>query len=108
MKDVLSKLLDATDTRAERPHGVIVVGKRALPGELEALEAAAMARFHAGHVELPIPFYEDYELGILEIAPADLKAFARLGITREEYEILILEDRLALMEYRLEHGRKIQ
>ena len=42
MKDILGKLLDATDVRAERPHGVIVVGVRAKPGELDERERASI------------------------------------------------------------------
>jgi len=99
MKTYVEKLLDTADVRPERAHGVIVVGPRALPGELDERERASIARIQAGDDdELPLPFYEDYENGVLEFTPADLRRLAQLGITREEYEILILEDRLKRME----------
>jgi hypothetical protein len=98
MKELLEKLLAPNDVpRPESAHGFIVVGVRALPGELEAREREALA--NPCPDELPLPFWESYEEGILEPpSAADLKVLERLGITAEEYEILVLEDRLERME----------
>jgi hypothetical protein len=92
MKTFVEKLLDANDVRPERAHGIIVVGPRAKQGELDELEQQSIV--HPEPHELPMPFWEDYEKGILEITEADRRELARLGITPEEYEILVLEDRL--------------
>jgi len=75
-------------------RAMAVAGRAASPEEMEASEAALIASYKTGAVELPITWW-DQETGAPEpLRDGDFALLEAAGITPEEWMICVIEEQL--------------